>query len=49
MQQMFHHVHAYLAPLNKPEDVEWKIANFFVIIELQLGRKSHNRNMQMRL
>ena len=48
MQQMFNHLHAYLASLNKPEDVEWKIADFFVFIELYLGRKSHNRNMQMR-
>ena len=47
MQQMFNHVHAYHASLNTPDDVEWKIANFFVI-ELLVGRKSHNRNMQMR-
>ena len=35
MQQMFNHVHAYLASLNKSEDFEWKNTNFFVMIELQ--------------
>ena len=49
MQQMFNHVHAYLASLNKPEDVESRIDILFVIIELRQGRKSHNCNMQMRL